>query len=125
MKGGVKLVQYTRTKQKGTSVTVHDMSKKRKGAKHRREVAGQDESIIYDPIETATHLMVEHVKAEAGKTGHTLEDGYADDLLRLFGEELRHSVNVAITVAREPLTSPDSYIVFDEDGNPRVMTILP
>lgn len=107
-------------------MTVHRMDdKKRKGPKHRREVPGRDESITYDPIETAVRLMVEHVKAEAAKAGHTVEDGYADDLLTVFGEELRHSVSVAVTVACEPLTSPNAYIVWDEDGNPRVMTILP
>lgn len=102
----------------------------RKRGRHRGkaapdEVTDDAASIVYGPIETAAHLAVEYAKAEAAKTGHVIHEDYAADLVTMFGEELRHSVSVAVAVMREPITSPNAHIVWDEDGNPRVMTILP
>lgn len=87
-------------------MSVTHLNTRKRARKHRETPAGDAESITYDPIETAARLAVQYAEAEAAKTGHLIHEDYAADLVTMFGEELRCSVQLAVSVVREPFFVP-------------------
>lgn len=85
---------------------IHLNGRKRDGRHRSTRTGGDAESVTYEPIDTAARLAVEYAKAEAAKTGHVIHEDYAADLVTMFGEELRSSVMLAVSVVREPLFVP-------------------
>lgn len=70
-------------------------------------VPGDTPSVEYDPVDTCVELMLTKLRACAAQCGYVIHDDCADDLRKLWDDEITLSIARALVVLGEPVPAPD------------------